>query len=37
MKVLPSSVKDLIEQFENLPGIGPRSAARLAFFFAACP
>jgi recombination protein RecR len=32
MPVLPDSVQDLINALERLPGIGPRSASRLAFF-----
>lgn len=30
--VLPKSIRDLIDQFAKLPGIGPKSAARLAFY-----
>lgn len=37
MSILPQVVQDLIEQFESLPGIGPRSAARLAYFFLRAP
>ena len=29
---LPRAVRDLIEQLEKLPGIGPKSAQRLAFY-----
>jgi len=29
---LPRSVRQVIEQFEKLPGIGPKSAQRLAFY-----
>jgi recombination protein RecR len=29
---LPKAVRNLIEQMEKLPGIGPRSAQRLAFY-----
>lgn len=29
---LPKSLQDLIDSFERLPGIGPKSAARLAFY-----
>src|SRR5258706_5677588 len=29
---LPKSVRQTIEQFEKLPGIGPKSAQRLAFY-----
>lgn len=30
--MLPASIKKLIDQFSRLPGIGPKSAARLAFY-----
>ena len=29
---LPSSLQDLINAFEQLPGIGPKTAARLTFY-----
>lgn len=29
---LPKSVRNLIESFERLPGIGPKTAARLAYY-----
>ena len=29
--ILPKSVQNLIESFSSLPGIGPKSASRLAF------
>ena len=32
MSILPHSVSKLIDQFSKLPGIGPRTAARLAFY-----
>lgn len=32
MKTLPSAVVRLIEKFERLPGIGPKSAQRLVFY-----
>lgn len=32
MAVLPKQVQDLIEEFAALPGIGPKSASRLAFY-----
>jgi len=32
MSLLPQSVKDLINEFARLPGIGPKSAARLTFY-----
>ncbi|MFO0705186.1 MAG: toprim domain-containing protein, partial [Candidatus Andersenbacteria bacterium] len=31
MSVLPQPIIDLIESFARLPGIGPKSASRLAF------
>lgn len=32
MKLLPKAVRELIEKFERLPGIGPKSAQRLVFY-----
>ncbi len=32
MKVLPSALEDLIEALGQLPGVGPRSAERYAYF-----
>lgn len=32
MKILPQSVQNLIDEFSRLPGIGPKSAQRLAFY-----
>jgi recombination protein RecR len=32
MPILPAPVQNLINAFERLPGIGPKSASRLAFF-----
>jgi len=32
MPLLPQSVKDLINEFSRLPGIGPKTAARLTFY-----
>jgi len=32
MAVLPAPVQNLVNAFERLPGIGPKSASRLAFF-----
>src|SRR3989338_3434276 len=32
MRVLPKPVQKLIESFEKLPGIGPKTAARLTFY-----
>lgn len=37
MNTLPKSLKKLIESFEALPGVGPRSAARLALFVLRAP
>lgn len=34
---LPKPLKQLIESFEKLPGIGPKSAARLAFYMLHVP
>jgi recombination protein RecR len=35
--VLPKSVEKVIENFERLPGIGPKSAARMAYYFLRAP
>lgn len=32
MSVLPKPIQNLINQFSRLPGIGPKSASRLAFY-----
>lgn len=32
MSLLPQSVKDLINEFSRLPGIGPKTASRLVFY-----
>ncbi|MGE5298059.1 MAG: recombination mediator RecR, partial [Acidobacteriaceae bacterium] len=32
MSVLPKSVQNLINEFSKLPGIGPKTASRLAFY-----
>jgi recombination protein RecR len=37
MSVLPRSVEKVIEEFQRLPGIGPKSAARMAYFFLRAP
>lgn len=37
MQVLPPALKDLIEAFGNLPGVGPRTAERYAYYFAKQP
>jgi len=33
MNVLPKSIEKVIEEFSKLPGIGPKSAARMAYHF----
>ncbi len=37
MKILPKSVEKLIESFERLPGIGPKTASRLTFYLLHVP
>lgn len=37
MAILPRAVQRLIESFEKLPGIGPKSAQRLAFYLLHVP
>ena len=37
MPILPEPVQNLISAFERLPGIGPKSASRLAFFLLRAP
>ncbi|MBN1618795.1 recombination protein RecR [Candidatus Dojkabacteria bacterium] len=37
MAVLPSCVRKVISEFEKLPGVGPKSAARMAYFFLRAP
>jgi recombination protein RecR len=37
MPVLPEPLQNLIDAFERLPGIGPKSASRLAFFLLRAP
>ena len=37
MPVLPEPVSNLIQAFERLPGIGPKTASRLAFFMLRAP
>jgi len=32
MKILPDSVQSLIDEFGRLPGVGPKTASRLAFY-----
>jgi recombination protein RecR len=36
-KYLPKAIQDLIEELEKLPGVGPKSAARMAYFFLRAP
>lgn len=35
--LLPESIQNLVNALERLPGIGPKSASRLAFFFLRSP
>ncbi|MCL5795753.1 MAG: toprim domain-containing protein, partial [Patescibacteria group bacterium] len=35
--MLPKSVQNLIEEFSKLPGVGPRTAQRLAFYLLSKP
>jgi len=37
MAVLPKVVVKVIEEFEKLPGVGPKSAARMAYHFLRSP
>ncbi len=37
MPVLPEPLQNLIEAFERLPGIGPKTASRLVFFLLRAP
>ncbi|HEX9018412.1 MAG TPA: recombination mediator RecR [Anaerolineaceae bacterium] len=37
MASLPAPIQDLIAAFERLPGIGPKTASRLAFFLLRAP
>ena len=37
MNLLPTSITRVIESFERLPGIGPKSATRLAFYLLHMP
>lgn len=37
MNILPKAVSKLIESFEKLPGIGPKTAQRLAFYLLHVP
>ncbi len=37
MSVLPKSVENVINEFSKLPGVGPKSAARMAYHFLRSP
>uniref|UniRef100_A0A7V3N4L3 Recombination protein RecR n=1 Tax=candidate division CPR3 bacterium TaxID=2268181 RepID=A0A7V3N4L3_UNCC3 len=37
MSILPKSVQKLIDEFSKLPGIGPKTAARLTFYLLSKP
>ncbi len=37
MSILPKSVTNLIEEFARLPGVGPKTAARLVFYLLSKP
>ena len=37
MKTLPTPVENLVQSFARLPGIGPKSASRLAFYLLKAP
>ena len=37
MTVLPAPIQDLVDAFERLPGIGPKTASRLVFFLLHAP
>ncbi|MBU1118173.1 recombination mediator RecR [Patescibacteria group bacterium] len=37
MKRIPRALSEVIESFERLPGIGPKSAARLGFYLLSVP
>lgn len=37
MQIIPTSVERLIAELEKLPGIGPKSASRLAFYMIKAP
>ena len=37
MSILPKAVSKVIESFQRLPGIGPKSATRLAFYLLHVP
>ena len=37
MSVLPKSVEQVIEEFSRLPGVGPKSASRMAYHYIRSP
>lgn len=37
MRILPRSIEKLIESFEKLPGVGPKTASRLTFYLLHVP
>ena len=37
MKKIPRALAELIDNFERLPGIGPKSASRLGFYLLSVP
>jgi len=37
MAVMPAPIQDLVDAFERLPGIGPKTASRLVFFLLRAP
>ena len=37
MRALPDPVQNLIDAFARLPGIGPKTASRLAFYLLKAP
>ena len=37
MSVLPRSVEQVIEEFSRLPGVGPKSASRMAYHYLRSP
>lgn len=37
MRIIPASIERLITELEKLPGIGPKSASRLAFYLIKAP
>jgi len=37
MSVLPRSVEQVIEEFSKLPGVGPKSASRMAYHYLRSP